>query len=83
MKRTAFTVRGSYPFPLDMLRYDSCIPATEADAALMHEAVLGDGPGDPLRVMEISLVTFRPDCAPSNDRWESRGWSVTREEACR
>ncbi|KKK78562.1 hypothetical protein LCGC14_2842300, partial [marine sediment metagenome] len=31
MKMRAYTVRGRLPFPLDMLRYDSCWPDSAVD----------------------------------------------------
>lgn len=79
-KRSEFRVRGSYPFPLDMLRYDSCFPADERDSNLLRTACTDYGV---MTVIEITLATHRPDVSPSNDRWKSYGWEVTQEELCK
>lgn len=70
-----FRVRGSYPFPVDMLRYDACWPATETDSFLLHgviEAV------SPVKVVEITLATYAERSTPG--RWESGLWKVTNHE---
>lgn len=39
MFRTSFTVEGSLHFPLDMLRYDGCYPATQEDVNTMTNSL--------------------------------------------
>ena len=59
-----FTVRCGLPFPIDMLRYDACFPATEEDAGKM---------GATHGVVEVKLV-HRGDSKswqPSEGRWRS------------
>ena len=59
-----FTVRCALPFPIDMLRYDACFPASEEDAGKMsgtHGAI------------EVKLV-HRGDAKswqPAEGRWRS------------
>lgn len=62
-----FTMEGSGKFPLDMLRYDSCAPSTEFDAA----AIAKDGQ------RRVTLRRFYPvggSEMPTLGRWESFGW---------
>jgi len=33
-------IEGKGPFPLDMLRYDSCCPSTEVDACAIEKTIL-------------------------------------------
>ena len=77
LKRTnaelRFTVSGQGPFPLDMLRYDSCFPVSGSDAANM-----GPHSYDFSRdVTQISHTRQRP----TSDRWRSFGWVGTDEES--
>lgn len=60
-------VVGSGPFPLDMLRYDSCVPhdehdSTEAAADLGRRAVV--------------LRCYSPSGTVTPGRWASFGWRV-------
>ena len=68
---TYFKVRGKFAFPLDMLRYDECFPATTNSASKMEGLDRKDG-----RIIEreISLVSHRPNITEA--RWESFGWTV-------
>lgn len=64
-----FTVRGKGRFPVDMLRYDKCWPATQDDAEVMAEVI-----SEPvIGVVNIKLVTC---IEPTPDRWKSFGWYV-------
>lgn len=74
---SAFTVRGEGAFPFDMLRYDSCWPATENDAATMERAMR---PRTRSTAYEVALSTASPN-APSVPRWESFGWEVVTHKA--
>ena len=59
-----FTVEGSSPFPIDMLRYDLCWPAKADDAAWIPRS--GSG-------RHINLKGLK---TPTIGRWESFGWKV-------
>ncbi len=62
-------VKGRGAFPIDMLRYDSCVPATESDSYRIA------GPEDEER--RIRLRTFSEnvrDNGPTLGRWQSFGW---------
>ncbi len=70
--RTAFVVKGRGRFPLDMLRYDNCMPATGTDWDSVMETVRGE--------REVRLVMYFPvgnSGVPTNGRWASFGWEVT------
>lgn len=62
-------VRGALAFPIDMLRYDSAWPATEASSHLI-EATLRHDTAGPIEV----IVCHRKPLTSA--RWESFGWKV-------
>lgn len=67
--------RGS--FPIDMLRYDNCVPATERDSGKIGR-MLGQLSGDPedrtVRLRRFSR-NHKPD-SYARARWESFGCTV-------
>ncbi len=65
-----FQVEGAGQFPFDMLRYDSCHPATESDAAALEH--------HRKERRKVTLLATAPDAknAPSNGRWRSFMWTV-------
>lgn len=65
----SFTVRGRGTFPFDMLRYDTCHPATAEDAIKLGEK--------DLRVVRLTMQTRTKIRVPTEDRWTSFGWTVT------
>lgn len=62
-----FYVRGRGHFPLDMLRYDECWPATGEDAAKMDEK--------DLRTIQLATIT-----RPTKARWSSFPWTANEED---
>ncbi|AFU86775.1 hypothetical protein D869_gp139 [Caulobacter phage CcrRogue] len=72
-----YTVKGSWPFPTDMLRYDDAKPATvfasetinrlSGDYAPSRESIRDE--------VEIRLIRIKRGL-PAIDRWESFGWKV-------
>lgn len=67
-----FQVRGGGQFPFDMLRYDSCYPASETDsAALEHHR---------REKRRVTLLASIPNPQsvyfPDRARWGSFGWTV-------
>lgn len=64
----SFTVTGSNEFPLDMLRYDRCWPATASDASAIRRAA------GAARSITLQSIGFS---SPTIKRWESFGWTVT------
>lgn len=70
--------RASATFPLDMLRYDSCYPASETDAHKIENSFSHSGEGKSAKDLAITIVRAvtepkRPFTVP---RWESFGWSI-------
>jgi hypothetical protein len=63
------TVQGSGRFPTDMLRYDSCVPASEKDANALFQT----------EDREVKVIQFCAEVSgvPSKARWESFGWKIT------
>jgi hypothetical protein len=88
VRRTYFTVQGTGPFPIDMLRYDRCWPAEEQSTLILARSCAPRScacdPDQPCaheslwdcgRCWEIQLCTEGP--GPTVDRWRSFGWAVT------
>lgn len=67
-----FQVQGRGTFPIDMLRYDACYPATEADS---HVIELTRTPGYRGEKM-VTLKMSDPKRKPTTGRWSSFGWTV-------
>jgi hypothetical protein len=79
-----FKVRGKYPFPIDMLRYDGCIPDSERDSY----AITATFPfGAERSELEVTLRSFHElRNGPTQGRWRSFGWEVVEiydERACK
>ena len=71
-----FTVEGTYPFPVDMLRYDQCWPSRESeDSVQLSEAMMLRKTSDPNRKRRVRLTTNAIN-RPTVGRWESFGWKV-------
>ena len=70
-----FQVIGSAWFPVDMLRYDSCCPATSEDAAkIEHSRVqVGERPTVSIRLRRFGMSQQ----GPTAERWRSFGWVVS------
>lgn len=69
----SFTVEGSGPFPLDMLRYDHAWPKTEGrDSSRLATPENLEEYRTPRRV---TLCTAS-ETAPNVRRWDSFGWRV-------
>lgn len=60
------TVRGSGIFPVDMLRYDSCYPASQEDASKLLD--------DDYREIRISRTSELKGSTFTVARWQSFGW---------
>lgn len=68
-----FEVQGRGPFPLDMLRYDRCFPASESDS---HVIGVTHTPGYRDEAKTIRLTMADPKRQPTAARWESFRWEV-------
>ncbi len=73
-----YTVRGHWPFPIDMLRHDGSHAATEADQAMIDRLSSDHAPDRAaFEDVEINLVgPFKQNTA----RWESFSWSVPSDD---
>jgi len=74
MTRHTFTVEGQGRFPIDMLRYDSCYPASESESCKLSESV--ENGGLAVRRVELACRNDRERWTPMAARWESFGWTV-------
>ena len=69
-------VWGRLPFPLDMLRYDNCVPATGEDAVRIEDSLAYRTPigvDNPIR-LKCYHPTLRWE--PTFGRWESFSWNA-------
>ena len=76
-KCTEITVTGRGRFPLDMLRYDRCVPFNN-DAVMEIEkpSIVRSTDERP----EVKLLRFSPDGGKATaDRWASFGWFVIQD----
>lgn len=70
-----YSVRGSGEFPVDMLKYDGCRPASARDQALIDAHI--DPYTDSSEEVVVNLVLPNADRRlPHADRWESFRWEV-------
>lgn len=68
-------VEGAGDFPVDMLRYDSCVPFEEKESM-----EIGQGDGLRLRKRQVVLRRFSTSGMPATEgRWKSFGWNVVSE----
>lgn len=82
---TTFTVEAPRKerFPLDMLRYDACYPATSIDVEQInsslyhaHTGLVADEKQGPIRVALTRTGSTKRAAAPTPARWASFGWQV-------
>lgn len=66
---------GSGQFPLDMLRYDCCFPASQNDVATISKTL--HRPGNELHTVTLRYVREYKPNGPTDARWESFGWHVS------
>ncbi len=72
--QTDITVEGRGPFPIDMLRYDDCTPATQVDAGKISRSVDMTARKEPV---QVNLHRFSVDGTRATAaRWASFGWTV-------
>ena len=69
-----YFVTGTGPFPIDMLRHDSCWPASGEEAAKIEWSFTARLGGERARRQSIKLRSYR---GPTIGRWNSFTWKVT------
>jgi hypothetical protein len=70
-----FTVVGNGPFPLDMLRYDSCFPVDDEAVASIGMGVGEDDYHFVNRRVRLRLYS-QHNIGPTVGRWNSFLWKV-------
>lgn len=77
-----FVVEGRGSFPMDMLRYDNCEPATDEDMQSINNGEYVSGPRRQIALKRdiagFSLRRTLPGVTP--ERWESFSWKVVQYE---
>ncbi len=71
MRIYRYEVRGKYPFPGDMLRYDRAYPTDSAEAMMPSPTGMYDG-----KVMTVDIAGLNP---PTMFRWYAFGWEVDQD----
>lgn len=69
MRYQTFIVKTSYAFPLDMLRYDSCFPATSQDAVVIENLIVEHTLEN--RAVKLGRYVANKNIFPSIERWNS------------
>ena len=77
-KEYCLTVQGSTVFPIDMLVYDRCCPATKEDAAKIIASHQHETPKDGWTVTVILLLSGPPRFTEL--QWNHYGWRVMKAE---
>ncbi len=70
-----FTVWGTTPFPIDMLRYDCCWPATAADSMAIERSIAKRD--SQTVIIRLMSRVQRRHWHPAIDRWRSLGWRMS------
>lgn len=65
----SIVVTGTGAFPIDMLRFDRCMPKYEEDAATIERSLRPRSRGR----YRVTLLSAKD---PTNTRWLSFGWKV-------
>lgn len=68
-----YTVEGSTPFPIDMLRYDHSYPANVAASTTIDKLY---NRLEGRHQLALSAVTDNKTWVPTTGRWRSFGWDV-------
>lgn len=74
----SIVVQGTCGFPIDMLRYDVCVPANSTDASTISESIFWIGSILDSNVLAVRLVMRGHNRLPSLRRWLSFGWKVVK-----
>lgn len=85
-KTQAYTVRGIWPFPVDMLRHDDARAASEADQEIITRLSREYAEHcDDFKPVDVGLVReiAHKWSTPNFKRWESFGWRVVPESCPR
>lgn len=69
--KVVFEVQGSGEFPLDMLRYDNCVPYTGSDSTSIKD---DERAQRVVKLCRFFIVGGRKE--PEMRRWESFGWRI-------
>lgn len=75
-------VKGTLPFPIDMLRYDRCTPFSEPDSHEIERSISRQGEVETYEVT-VQHVHETKDWEPTFGRWRSFGWAVQTHDATR
>lgn len=67
-------VEGGGEFPIDMMRYDRCWPATEADSGYSYSPIRGGAAG--LRTVRVQAHSGTKANPFTAGRWQSFGWRI-------
>ena len=63
-------------FPIDMLRYDACYPATSDDAVKISASIRDARAYIEIYAWPESYIDLVGQVKPRSERWKSFGWEV-------
>lgn len=72
----SFKVAGTFDFPVDMLRYDSCFPASQDAVSNIHIKTFPQEAGRREVIVELRRYAESKTWTPTDARWRSFGWKV-------
>jgi len=64
-------------FPIDMLRYDNCVPLTSEDASRIYTERAHASDRHDTLVIHLVHYSGTAKAQVTPDRWASFGWTVT------
>lgn len=73
-----FTVRGTGPFPVDMLRFDECWPVEIHDVAEITRTI--DAGSAKTAIIRLRGRQTTSITRPTVGRWDSFGWRVVKSD---
>jgi hypothetical protein len=72
--RHIITVKGSYSFPIDMLRYDRMTPYHEEDSGKIGQSIHSHGTRN--EEIQVLKADAPKNWTPTTGRWQSFGWFI-------
>lgn len=68
-------LRQRQPFPIDMLRYDGCVPASEGDSLKIENSLVRFGHEGNLKDLSEEDLTIQVTrCVVGNQKWALGRW---------
>jgi hypothetical protein len=79
LREYELVVEGKIPFPMDMLRYDACFPASESDSYMIDASInryVSQKNVNGRYSVRLKSRRLNRAWAPTGARWASFSWTV-------